>query len=457
METIAAKGKGLDDLRFRIQVAVEDCTGCDNCVAVCPTKTKSLQMQPIESQEVEKHHWQYLFDAVTNKEARFDPCANVKLSQLAQPLFEFSGACAGCGETPYIKLVTQLFGENMIIANATGCSSIYGASAPSTPYTVNKSSGCGPAWGNSLFEDNAEFGFGIAEGVQTQRDRLESIMRGALDQDSLSEPIANTFKEWIHAKADRPASHALGKRILELLEGRTEAWARDIQSLKSYLGKKSIWIFGGDGWAYDIGYGGLDHVLASGQDVNILVLDTEVYSNTGGQASKSTPLGALAKFASTGKQVRKKNLGLMAMAYGHAYVAQIAMGASQFQCLKAFREAESFAGPSIIIAYSPCIEHGIAHGMAQTQQAAKDAVNCGYWNLFRCDPRLEERGDKPFQLDSKAPKFDEFQAFLEGELRFKSLARNNPDQAKTLFKKARAEAERRHRIYQMQADFNPNA
>lgn len=452
MQTIPAKGKGLDDLRFRIQVAIEDCTGCDNCVAVCPTQTKSLEMQPAGEMAPEKNHWQYLFDTVTQKDDRFEVSANVKSSQFAQPLFEFSGACAGCGETPYIKLVTQLFGEQMIIANATGCSSIYGASAPSTPYTTHKTSGCGPAWGNSLFEDNAEFGFGIAEGVQTQRDRLEQHIQQTLAQHSPPDPIANAFKEWLDAKDDRLASRAIGHNIASLLQDREDPWAREILALKNHLGKKSIWIIGGDGWAYDIGYGGLDHVLASGEDVNVLVLDTEVYSNTGGQASKSTPLGALAKFASTGKRVRKKNLGLMAMSYGHVYVAQIAMGASQFQTLKAFREAEAYPGPSLIIAYSPCIEHGIAHGLARTQQEAKDAVKCGYWNLFRRDPRLEDQGKNPFQLDSKSPDFEQFHAFLEGEARFKALARTHPEQAEALFQLARTEAERRQRLYQTQAE-----
>ena len=454
IETIPAKGKGLEGLHYRIQVAIEDCTGCDNCVAACPTQIKSLELQPTEEQALQKHHWQYLFHTVTNKDDRFEPTANVKSSQFAQPLFEFSGACAGCGETPYIKLVTQLFGEHMIIANATGCSSIYGASAPSTPYTTHKTSGCGPAWANSLFEDNAEFGFGINEGVQTQRDRLELLIRNALSQNSLPEATAKAFNEWLSVKEDRLASCAAGNEITRLLQGREDSLSRDILALKGYLGKKSIWIIGGDGWAYDIGYGGLDHVLASGRDLNVLVLDTEVYSNTGGQASKSTPLGALAKFAINGKQARKKNLGLMAMAYGHVYVAQIAMGASQFQCLKALREAESYPGPSLIIAYSPCIEHGIAHGMTRTQQEAKAAVDCGYWNLFRCDPRREAEGKAPFQLDSKKPNFDQFQNFLNGEARFKALARNNPKEAEALYQSALIEAERLHQKYQFQAAFS---
>lgn len=451
MESIPAKGKGLEALRFRIQVAVEDCTGCDNCVAICPTKTKSLEMQPLAKMESEKLHWQYLFDKVSNKDDHFEPSANVKSSQFAQPLFEFSGACAGCGETPYIKLVTQLFGEHMIIANATGCSSIYGASAPSTPYTTHKTSGCGPAWANSLFEDNAEFGFGISEGVQTQRLRLETQITQALANTSLPDAIATAFRDWIEAKSDRQTSHACGRHIINLLKDLDEPWAREILALKNYLGKKSIWMVGGDGWAYDIGYGGLDHVLASGKDVNVLVLDTEVYSNTGGQASKSTPLGAIAKFAANGKRVCKKNLGLMAMAYGHVYIAQIAMGASQFQTLKAIREAEAYPGPSLIIAYSPCIEHGIAHGLSRTQQESKDAVNCGYWNLFRFDPSLEAKGKNPFQLDSKNPDFEGFHAFLEGEARFKALARTDPEAAEALFQNARADAERRQQLYQTRA------
>ena len=454
MNLLPAKGSALSGMSYRIQVAIEDCTGCYNCVEVCPTKEKSLEMQPLDTQSNEVGNWSYLIEKVSNKTHLVDASANVKNSQFAQPLFEFSGACAGCGETPYLKLITQLYGENMIIANATGCSSIFGASAPSTPYTVNKESQRGPAWGNSLFEDNAEYGFGIAEGINSQRNRLESLMRSTIEEGGISSDIQEAFAAWLEAKEDLNKTTEVSQNVLTLLENKSEPWAKEICSLKRYLEKKSIWIVGGDGWAYDIGYGGLDHVLASGENVNVLVLDTEVYSNTGGQSSKSTPLGALAKFASSGKKIRKKDLGLMAISYGYVYVAQISMGASQAQCLKAIREAEAYTGPSLIIAYSPCIEHGISTGMAEAQSESARAVTCGYWNLFRYNPELEEQGKVPFQLDSKKPDFDMFIDFLNKETRYSSLKRSFPEDAEVLFQAARQDAERRYAIYQMQTQFH---
>lgn len=456
MESLEAKGKGLEGLKYRIQVAIEDCTGCLNCVEVCPAKDKALEMQPFDGLEDEVVNWNYLFEKVRTKSERFMPTANVKSSQFAQPLFEFSGACAGCGETPYIKLITQLFGEQMIMANATGCSSIYGASAPSTPYTINQSSGCGPAWGNSLFEDNAEYGFGIAMGVTNKRDRIQILMMHAIGSGVLPEKIQNCFKEWIEAKDLTEGTKDRAQKVLVAIKNREEGWATEIKKLKHYLQKKSIWVVGGDGWAYDIGFGGLDHVLASGENVNVLVLDTEVYSNTGGQSSKATPTGALAKFASKGKKVRKKDLGLMATSYGYVYVAQISMGANQNQCLKAIREAESYDGPSLIIAYSPCIEHGIKGGLTRTQEEAGRAVKCGYWNLYRFDPRLEKAGKNPFQLDSKKPDFDLFQDFLNQEVRYKALRKSFPEKAEALFLETQQDAMRRHQIYEHQAQYEPS-
>ena len=449
----ATPTKQFPDLNFRIQVSVLDCTGCGNCAEVCPSKEKSLIMKPLGTQEAEIARWDYMDKKVTYKEKVVDKFKSVKNSQFAQPLFEFSGACAGCGETPYIKLITQLFGERMMIANATGCSSIYGGSAPATPYCKHKESGEGPAWANSLFEDNAEYGFGMAEGVNAQRDRIEMIMSEAL-QKGIGEDVKAAFTAWIEGKDNAEASKEASAKVLEVLAGNEETYAKDILSLKKYLVKKSVWVFGGDGWAYDIGYGGLDHVLASGEDVNVLVMDTEVYSNTGGQASKSTPVGAVAKFASSGKKIRKKDLGVMAMSYGYVYVAQVAMGANQAQYLKAIREAEAYPGPSLIIAYSPCINHGLRASMGATQAEEKKAVEAGYWSLYRYNPMLEAEGKNPFVLDSKDPDWSKFQDFLNGEVRYTSLKKSFPEQAAELFKASEENAKWRHASYKRFAAMN---
>ncbi len=378
---VKANGKQFDGLKFRIQVSPYDCTGCGNCADVCPSKEKALVMKPLESQLEQVARWTAIDKYVTYKDKLVEKDKNIKNSQFAQPLFEFSGACAGCGETPYIKLITQLFGERMMVANATGCSSIYGGSAPATSYTFNKESGNGPAWANSLFEDNAEYGFGMAQGITFSRDRIADIMKSAMEA-GVSAAETEAFNEWLENREDTAGSEAATAKVLAAITGKNEKYAMELVSLKQYMIKKSVWIFGGDGWAYDIGYGGLDHVLAAGQNVNILVLDTEVYSNTGGQASKSTPIGAVAKFAAAGKRVRKKDLGVIAMSYGYVYVAQVAMGANQAQYLKTIREAEAYPGPSLIIAYAPCIAHGL-RSMGLTQEEEKRAVECGYWHLYR--------------------------------------------------------------------------
>ena len=414
--TIQGIPGALKAYKFRIQVSVLDCTGCGNCADVCPSKNKALIMKPLETQLDQVPLWTYMHEEVGYKDTVVDKFVNVKNSQFAQPLFEFSGACAGCGETPYIKAITQLFGDRMIVANATGCSSIYGGSAPSTPYTHNKN-GYGPAWANSLFEDNAEYGLGLALGASKLRERLDLRMNEAIKNGSVSNETKSAFEEWLKEKNNAEASKTcITKGCRSMLKREIMTLAKEILSLKQYLVKKSQWIFGGDGWAYDIGYGGLDHVIASGEDVNILVLDTEVYSNTGGQASKSTPAGAVAKFAASGKKIRKKDLGQMAMSYGYVYVAQVAMGASNSQYLKAIKEAEAYPGPSLIIAYSPCINHGLREGMGRTQAQEKDAVVSGYWHLYRYNPLLEEEGKNPFILDSKEPDWTKFQDFLNSEV-----------------------------------------
>jgi pyruvate-ferredoxin/flavodoxin oxidoreductase len=444
---IQGVGGPLKAYKFRIQLSVYDCTGCGNCADICPSKNKALIMKPFETQLVEAERWVYMHEKVGYKDTVADKFVNVKNSQFSQPLFEFSGACAGCGETPYIKAVTQLFGERMIISNATGCSSIYGGSAPSTPYTSNKN-GLGPAWANSLFEDNAEYGFGLSIGTTKLRERITLKMTASLANGSLKDETKAAFEEWLKNKDNGEASKIASEKVIAACNKDKSDIATEILSLKQYLIKKSHWIFGGDGWAYDIGYGGLDHVIASGEDVNILVLDTEVYSNTGGQASKSTPAGAVAKFAASGKKVRKKDLGVMAMSYGYVYVAQIAMGANNAQTLKAIREAEAYPGPSLIIAYSPCINHGLREGMGRTQAQTKAAVESGYWHNYRFNPQLEAEGKNPFILDSKEPDWSKFQDFLKSEVRYTSLHQSFPAESEVLFKAAEENAKWRYKTYQ---------
>ncbi|MBK9390796.1 MAG: pyruvate:ferredoxin (flavodoxin) oxidoreductase [Bacteroidetes bacterium] len=433
--------------KFKIQVSVLDCTGCSNCADVCPAKNKALIMKPLETQQSEVDRWTYMHEKVGYKDTVVDKFVNVKNSQFSQPLFEFSGACAGCGETPYIKSITQLYGDRMIVANATGCSSIYGGSAPSTPYVANKL-GKGPAWANSLFEDNAEYGYGQMLGATALRDRIATRMNAAIAAGSLSGELKAVFEEWLKEMNNAEASKGASAKVIEACKKDNSAVAKEILSLEQYLVKKSHWIFGGDGWAYDIGYGGLDHVIASGEDINILVLDTEVYSNTGGQASKSTPAGAVAKFAASGKKIRKKDLGQMAMTYGYVYVAQVAMGASNSQYFKAIKEAEAYPGPSLIIAYSPCINHGLRDGMGKTQAQTKLAVESGYWHTYRYNPLLEAEGKNPFQLDSKEPDWSKFQDFLKTEVRYTSLIKAFPHEAEVLFKAAEENAKWRYKSYQ---------
>ncbi len=444
--TLDAIGREYKGLEFRIQVSPMDCTGCGNCVDVCPSKTKALELKPLVEQDAEVERWKHFAENVSYKSDLVPRDRNVKSSQFAQPLFEFSGACAGCGETPYIKLITQLFGERMMVANATGCSSIYGGSCPSMPYTVNKD-GHGPAWANSLFEDNAEFGLGMFLGVRKNRDRIEKLMRDGLASDSFGSQEKELFQKWIDSREDYDVTLEVRDELIPLLESCDCEVCKEICDLRHYIVKKSQWIFGGDGWAYDIGYGGLDHVIASGENVNILVMDTEVYSNTGGQASKATPVGAIAKFAAAGKRIRKKDLGLIATVYGYVYVAQVAMGSNQAQYLRAIKEAEAYDGPSLIIAYSPCINHGLRAGMGMTQDEAKRAVECGYWHLWRYNPELADKGENPFTLDSKEPEWNKFQDFIMGEVRYSSLKKAFPEEADELFQSAEENAKWRYRSY----------
>ena len=453
MRFLETKGK-LKPLKYRIQVDVLDCTGCGSCADVCPSPTKSLVMKSLETQQGEIDHWNYLIDNVSDKtlNGTVDKFVSVKNSQFSQPLFEFSGACAGCGETPYIKAATQLYGDRMVIANATGCSSIYGASAPATPYTVN-AEGKGPAWANSLFEDNAEYGLGMAIATRKIRERIERFMKEALETGT-TEARKEAFEAWIAAKEEGEESKVASDRVVEVLKDADDAVAKRLMELKQYFVKKSQWIIGGDGWAYDIGYGGLDHVLASGEDVNLLVLDTEVYSNTGGQASKASQTAAVAKFASAGKEVRKKDLGAIYMTYGYVYVAEVAMGANYNQYFKALKEAEAYHGPSIIIAYSPCIAHGLRNGMARSQHEEKLAVAAGYWTLFRYNPLLELEGKNPLQLDSKEPDFEKLQEFHDLEVRFTSLKKTFPKRAKELQEIALKNAQWRYNFYKRQASID---
>ena len=447
--TIKASGKGLEGLEYRLQISPLDCTGCGNCADICPAKNKALVMVPI-AEEVEAGipNWKYATEKVTIKDNLLDK-VSVKGSQFCKPYFEFSGACAGCGETAYVKTITQLFGDRMMIANATGCSSIWGASAPATPYTKDVN-GRGPSWGNSLFEDNAEYGYGMATAVRQMRDGIESSMESLLDK-NIAPEVKAAFQEWIAARELGEESKAASAKVLAALEGfkACDECAQAVNNIldkKDYLIKKSQWIIGGDGWAYDIGYGGLDHVLASGEDVNILVVDTEVYSNTGGQSSKSTPTASVAKFAASGKRVKKKDLGMIAATYGYVYVAQVAIGADKNQFLKALKEAESYNGPSLVIAYAPCINHGIKAGMGKTVEREKKAVEAGYWHLYRFNPILKEEGKNPFTLDSKEPKAS-FREFLEGEVRYASLKGSFPEIAEELYVKAEKDAKDRYEGY----------
>jgi pyruvate-ferredoxin/flavodoxin oxidoreductase len=452
-DMLKTNGKQFADTAFRIQVDVLDCMGCNNCVDVCPGNkgNKALELVPIDTQYPNQDNWDFCSTEVKSKQHLVDVKANVKNSQLATPLFEFSGACAGCGETPYVKLVSQLFGSRQMIANATGCSSIYSASAPSTPYTTNED-GRGPAFANSLFEDNAEFGLGMVFANDNMRNRLVRVMTEAQTSDCCSDELKALFTEWIENRENADKTVELEAKITPLVKACDCKYCNEVAELSQYLIKKSQWIIGGDGWAYDIGFGGLDHVIASGKNVNILVLDTEIYSNTGGQASKSTPVGAVAKFAAAGKRVRKKDLGMIAATYGYVYVAQIAMGANQAQTLKAIREAEAFDGPSVIIAYSPCISHGLLAGMGKAQDEQQRAVECGYWHLYRFNPDLEAEGKNPMILDSKEPQWDKFQTFLKGEVRYTSLMKQFPAEAQELFTAAENNAKWRYDGYKRMAE-----
>lgn len=435
---------GAKDLSFRLAISPLDCAGCGNCAQVCPAKEKALIMKPLESQLEQAPLWDYAMQ-VSPKANPANPLT-VKGSQFEQPLLEFSGACAGCGETPYAKLITQLFGDRMMIANATGCSSIWGASAPATPYTTNHR-GHGPSWANSLFEDNAEYGLGMYLGVKQVRTRLAADIEAAL-QLPVSADLKAALQAWLDNKDNGNNTRAIADNIIGLLEAEA-AGHPSLQSIyenKDFLVKRSHWIFGGDGWAYDIGFGGLDHVLASGEDVNVFVFDTEVYSNTGGQSSKATPAAAIAKFAASGKSTKKKDLGMMAMSYGYVYVAQISMGADKNQTLKAIAEAEAYPGPSLIIAYAPCINHGLKVGMGNSQLEAKKAVDSGYWSMYRFNPALKEAGKNPFTLDSKEPTAD-FREFLMGEVRYSSLKKQFPEQAEQLFAKTEKDAAERRESY----------
>ena len=451
--SLKATGKQFEGMQFRIQVDVLDCLGCGNCADVCPGNPKkggkALKMAALETQLDEAPNWDFCAEKVTTKQHLVDIKANVKNSQFATPLFEFSGACSGCGETPYVKLVTQLFGDREMVANATGCSSIYSGSVPSTPYTTNDK-GQGPAWANSLFEDFCEFGLGMELANEKMRARLTNAMNEIIAADNAPAEAKEVLKAWVENQNDADKTKELAPQVLAIAEeGITHGCplSAQIKELSHFLVKRSQWIIGGDGASYDIGYGGLDHVIASGKNVNILVLDTEVYSNTGGQSSKATPVGAIAKFAASGKRIRKKDLGLMATTYGYVYVAQIAMGADQAQTLKAIREAEAYDGPSLIIAYAPCINHGLKKGMGKSQQEEADAVACGYWHLWRYNPALEEEGKNPFTLDSKEPDWSKFQDFLKGEVRFASLTKQFPAEAAQLFQAAEDNAKWRLNNY----------
>ena len=449
--TLAVKAPAaMKGMAFRMQVDVMDCLGCGNCADVCPgfKGNKALSMVPLEGQLGEAANWDFCVNNVKSKQNLVDVKSNVKNSQFATPLFEFSGACSGCGETPYVKLISQLFGDRQMVSNATGCSSIYSGSVPSTPYTTNEK-GHGPAWANSLFEDFCEFGLGMELANEKMRARIQAAMEQAVANEGTPAEYKEVFQAWIENQNDADKTKELAEQIIPMVEAAKDKCpaCATIAGLSQFLVKRSQWIIGGDGASYDIGYGGLDHVIASGKNVNILVLDTEVYSNTGGQSSKATPLGAIAKFAASGKRVRKKDLGLMATTYGYVYVAQIAMGADQAQTLKALREAEAYDGPSLIIAYAPCINHGLKKGMGKSQAEEKAAVECGYWHLWRYNPSLEAEGKNPFTLDSKEPDWSKFQDYLKGEVRFASVMKQYPAEAAELFAAAEENAKWRLKSY----------
>ncbi len=446
--SLPAMGPAFKGLRFIQAVDVLDCLGCGNCVEVCPGKkgVKALEMKPLESQLEVQKDWDFCVDHVASKQNLVDVKLNPKNSQFATPLFEFSGACSGCGETPYVKLVSQLFGDHQMVANATGCSSIYSGSVPSTPYTTN-AEGHGPAWGNSLFEDFAEFGLGMKVATEKIRERIAALMEAATTCQECSDEIKALAAKWLAGRDSAGETYEVYNKIVPLCEACGCNICKGILELKNYIVARSQWIIAGDGAAYDIGFGGLDHVLASGKNINVLVLDTEVYSNTGGQSSKATPIGAIAKFASSGKRIRKKDLGLIATTYGYVYVAQVAMGADQAQTLKAIREAEAYDGPSLIIAYSPCIAHGLKSGMGHSQAEEASAVECGYWHLWRYNPDAELKGENPFTLDSKTPDWDKFENFLMGEVRYASVKKQYPTEASELFAAARSNAQWRYNNY----------
>lgn len=457
-DQLKAVGKAFDGMTFRMQVDVLDCLGCGNCADICPGNPKkggkALTMKHLEGQMGEAENWAYCVENVKSKQHLIDIKANVKNSQFSTPLFEFSGACSGCGETPYVKLISQLFGDREMVANATGCSSIYSGSVPSTPYTTNEK-GNGPAWANSLFEDFCEFGLGMELANEKMRARIVKLFNEILASDNTPAEVKEVLKAWIENMYDADKTKELAPQIEAIIEQGVAAGCptcKELKNLTQYLVKRSQWIIGGDGASYDIGYGGLDHVIASGKDVNILVLDTEVYSNTGGQSSKATPVGAIAKFAASGKRVRKKDLGLMATTYGYVYVAQIAMGADHAQTLKAIREAEAYPGPSLIIAYAPCINHGLKAGMGKSQEEEEKAVKCGYWHLWRYNPALEAEGKNPFSLDSKEPNWDDFKGFLKGEVRYASVMKQYPAEAEELFQAAEDNAKWRYNNYKRLAN-----
>ncbi len=452
-KSLKAMGKGFEGLNFRIQVSVLDCAGCGSCANVCPAKQKALIMKPIETQYDQANNWDY---AMTLEPKNPMGETTVKGSQFQEPLLEFSGACAGCGETPYAKLMTQLFGDRMMIANATGCSSIWGGSAPSMPYCTNKK-GFGPSWANSLFEDNAEYGYGMYLAVKQIRSKIADDC-GKLLEKALPEDVRAAVEGWLANMDDGNGSKKASADLKEALAGfaanadaDAKALIDDILENSEFLVKKSQWILGGDGWAYDIGFGGLDHVLASNEDINVLVFDTEVYSNTGGQSSKATPTGAVAQFAASGKKTKKKDLGMIAMSYGYVYVAQVAMGANQNQLIKAMLEAEKYKGPSLIIAYAPCINHGLKLGMGSSQTEEKNAVEAGYWHLYRYNPMLKEEGKNPFVLDSKEPTAS-YKDFIMSEVRYSSLTRTFPDKAELLFAEAEKDAKERYENYKRLAN-----